>query len=44
MKKIIVKNGLLIDGTSTESKHNQIVVIADKNIEFVGNESDYTVS
>ncbi|PIC65294.1 aryldialkylphosphatase [Sporosarcina sp. P13] len=44
MKKIIVKNGLLIDGTGTESKHNQIVVIDGKQIEFVGNESEYKAS
>lgn len=44
MHKIIVKNGLLIDGTGAESRENQVVVIVDEKIDFVGNESDYASS
>ncbi|MBB4823301.1 imidazolonepropionase-like amidohydrolase [Sporosarcina luteola] len=41
MVKTIVKNGLLIDGTGSEPKEGQIVVIEDNRIEFIGKEEDF---
>ncbi|ARK20118.1 metal-dependent hydrolase family protein [Sporosarcina ureae] len=41
MQKIIIENGLVIDGTGSESKVNQIVVITGQKIEFIGKKSEY---
>lgn len=41
MVKKIVKNGLIIDGTGSEPKEGQIVVIEDNRIEFIGKEEDF---
>lgn len=41
MQKTIIENGLVIDGTGSESKVNQIVVMSGQKIEFVGNKSEY---
>jgi len=41
MQKIIIENGLVIDGTCSESKVNQIVVITGQKIEFIGKKSEY---
>lgn len=41
MQKIIIENGLVIDGTGSESKVNQIVVISGQKIEFIGKKSEY---
>ncbi|PIC73737.1 amidohydrolase family protein [Sporosarcina sp. P17b] len=41
MQKIIIENGLVIDGTGSESKVNQIVVITGQKIEFIGKNSEY---
>ncbi|AXH99043.1 amidohydrolase family protein [Sporosarcina sp. PTS2304] len=44
MKKYVFKNGVVIDGTGGECKHNQVVVTNGNTIEFIGNESDYQAS
>jgi len=44
MSKIVIKNGLLIDGNGGEAKKDQVVVVNGNKIEFVGDESEYQSS
>ncbi|GKV57321.1 hydrolase [Sporosarcina sp. NCCP-2222] len=44
MVRKIVKNGLIIDGTGSEPKKGQIVVIVNNRIEFIGKEEDFQAS
>lgn len=43
MNKKIVKNGLLVDGNGGETKKEQVVVLDDNKIVYVGDESGYSV-
>lgn len=42
MSKILIKNGLLIDGSGGEAKKDQVVVVDENKIEYVGDVSGYT--
>lgn len=44
MNTTIIRNGLLIDGNGGEAKQNQVVVIANNQIAFVGDENNYVAS
>ncbi|MDC3425852.1 amidohydrolase family protein [Aquibacillus sp. 3ASR75-11] len=44
MVKKIIKNGLLVDGYGHEPKKDQVVVVDDKTIDYVGPEADYRVT
>lgn len=41
MATILIKNGLFIDGNGAEPKENQVVVVKDKRIIFVGDADAY---
>lgn len=43
MSKKVIKNGLLVDGNGGEAKENQIVVVNEDKIEYVGEESGYSL-
>lgn len=42
MTKILIKNGLLIDGNGVEPRNGAVVVVKDERIVYVGAESGYT--
>src|SRR5690625_3336020 len=44
MGKKVIKNGLLVDGNGGEAKENQIVVVNEDKIEYVGEESSYSLT
>src|SRR5690625_799030 len=44
MGKKVIKNGLLVDGNGGEAKENQIVVVNEDKIEYVGEESSYALT
>ncbi|RPF52157.1 metal-dependent hydrolase family protein [Aquisalibacillus elongatus] len=44
MSKTLIKNGLVVDGNGGEPKKGYVVVVGDKHIVYVGEESQYQAS